>query len=72
MHDPVRHRTVLPPDLEAEVVTLLRDNRRESRLRAIQLLAQGWAQDEEARLASLPPHERPDAVDPSGRGDGEE
>ncbi|MEL6344592.1 MAG: hypothetical protein AAFV53_15865 [Myxococcota bacterium] len=54
MSSPVRRRTVLPPEIEAEAVALLRSNASSDRLRAAQLLARGWAIDEEARVAALP------------------
>jgi len=68
MDSPVRRRTRLPPDLETAAVEHLRADTRERRIAAAQLLARGWALDEEARLDAVPERERPDgyheATDP--------
>jgi hypothetical protein len=60
MQTPVRRRTALPPELESAAVDHLRRDSRESRLAAAQLLARGWALDEEARLSAVPAREQPD------------
>lgn len=63
MRTPVRRRTSLPPDLEAEAVRHLRRSSRQSRMSAAQLLARGWAIDEESRLSAVPERDRPDDYD---------
>ncbi len=65
MRDPIRRRTSLPPELESAAVRHLRQSTRESRLAAAQLLARGWAIDEEARLSAVPERDRPDGYDES-------
>ena len=45
--------TQLPPELIAQAAELLRQNTAEARLAAAQLLARGYEQDEERRLAGL-------------------
>ena len=52
---PISRPTVLTSELVTEAVRLLREDSRAARLAAAQLLARGWALDEEARLAALPP-----------------
>ena len=52
-----RH-VVLPPERMALVLALLGQNTPESRLRAAQILALGYALDEDSRLAALPPDDR--------------
>lgn len=63
MRTPVRRRTTLPPELESEAIRHLREPTREGRLAAAQLLARGWAIDEQARLAAVPERDRPDGYD---------
>lgn len=63
MQTPIRRRTSLPPELESAAVDHLRRDSRESRLAAAQLLARGWALDEEARLATVPAQDLPDGYD---------
>lgn len=63
MRKPVRRRTSLPPELESAAIHHLRRSTRESRLAAAQLLARGWAIDEEARLSAVPERDRPDGYD---------
>lgn len=65
MRKPVRRRTSLPPELESAAVRHLRRSTRASRLAAAQLLARGWAIDEEARLSAVPERDRPDGYDES-------
>ena len=45
--------THLPPELLAEAAALLREDTRQSRLRAAQLLARGYERDELRRRAAL-------------------
>lgn len=45
--------THLPPELLSEAAALLREDTREARLRAAQLLARGYERDEIKRRAAL-------------------
>lgn len=63
MDSPVRRRTRLPPELESAAVDQLRADTRERRMAAAQLLARGWALDEEVRLESIPARDRSDGYD---------
>ncbi|MEC7947428.1 MAG: hypothetical protein VX265_07640 [Myxococcota bacterium] len=63
MFPPVRRPTCIDPDLASAAVQHLREDSRAGRLAAAQLLARGWALDEEARLAAVSQSDRADASD---------